>query len=59
MVTWLHLPPCPPPSPNRYGWGGASALWTGFFIYSKLPELLDTVFIVLMKADLTFLQWCV
>lgn len=45
------------PSAQSYGWGQASGLWTGLFIFSKIPELFDTLFIVLMKADLHFLQW--
>ena len=44
-------------SAETYGWGEASGLWTVFFIFSKVPELLDTIFIVLMKADLRCLQW--
>ena len=40
-----------------YGPDGASGLWTGLFIFSKIPELIDTVFIVLGKSQLHFLQW--
>jgi elongation of very long chain fatty acids protein 6 len=40
-----------------YGPDGASGLWTGLFIFSKIPELVDTVFIVLGKSKLHFLQW--
>ena len=42
---------------ESYGAGGASALWTMLFIFSKLPELIDTVFIVLGKRKLIFLHW--
>tara|TARA_Y100000816_G_scaffold241476_1_gene188281 strand:- start:40 stop:834 length:795 start_codon:yes stop_codon:yes gene_type:complete len=31
--------------------------WIGFFIYSKIPELLDTFFIVARKRPLIFLHW--
>jgi len=35
----------------------ATSTWTGYFIMSKIPELLDTVFIVLRKKELKFLQY--
>jgi len=39
-------------------WGnGASGLWVTLFIFSKIPELIDTVFIVLRKRPLIFLHW--
>ena len=40
-----------------YGPSSSSGLWTGLFIFSKVPELVDTVFIVLSKSKLHFLQW--
>jgi hypothetical protein len=36
---------------------GVSGCWAWLFILSKVPELFDTVFIVLRKQELIFLHW--
>eukprot|EP00948_MAST-09A_sp_MAST-9A-sp1_P000354 g354.t1 len=36
---------------------GASGFWTMLFIFSKVPELMDTVFLVLGKRPIIFLHW--
>lgn len=39
-------------------WGnGASGFWVQLFVFSKIPELVDTAFIVARKRPLLFLHW--
>ncbi|GBG27854.1 Elongation of very long chain fatty acids protein 6 [Hondaea fermentalgiana] len=44
------------PVGNTFG-AGAVGLWSFLFIISKIPELVDTVFIVLRKKPLVLLHW--
>jgi len=46
---------CAEPRPH-YGHGPVG-LWVTLFIFSKVPELVDTLFIVLRKKPLIFLHW--
>lgn len=36
---------------------GPVGMWVALFIYSKIPELLDTLFLVLQKKRVIFLGW--
>lgn len=41
---------------TSYG-SGSTGLWIQLFVFSKVPELLDTFFIVIHKKPLIFLHW--
>jgi len=44
--------------PSAADWGsGACGLWVQLFIFSKIPELWDTFYIVARKRPLLFLHW--
>jgi elongation of very long chain fatty acids protein 6 len=44
------------PATETYG-NGIVGFWVMLFIFSKLPELIDTFFIVVRKRPLIFLHW--
>ena len=45
-------------APSFEWWNhGAVGLWMWFFIMSKIPELVDTVFLVFQKKPVIFLHW--
>ena len=44
-------------TPRNWYFDGPVGLWVALFIFSKLPELLDTFFLVLQKKRVIFLGW--
>lgn len=51
----LHYSICA--DPEDWYLNGAAGLWTTLFVYSKLPELGDTMFLVVQKKPIIFLHW--
>lgn len=51
----FHYSMCEP-APQAFGLG-ASGAWITLFVFSKIPELIDTAFITLRKKPLIFLHW--
>ena len=43
--------------PEKWYLDGHAGLYVFLFIYSKIPELMDTVFLVLKKRPVIFLHW--
>ncbi len=45
-------------TPPISSWGlGATGLWVQLFVFSKFPELVDTIFLVIRKRPVIFLHW--
>jgi len=43
--------------PEDWYLNGPTGLWVGLFIFSKIPELLDTAFLVMQQKRVIFLHW--
>lgn len=58
LVLWkhgMHRSMCDPAAVS-FG-HGASGFWVGLFIISKIPELFDTLWLVIRKRPVIFLHW--
>jgi elongation of very long chain fatty acids protein 6 len=44
-------------NPDEWYFNGSAGFWTAAFILSKIPELMDTVFLVFQKKPVIFLHW--
>jgi hypothetical protein len=56
-VTYMSFEDTICASPGYSYGSGANGLWSMLFVYSKVPELVDTFFIVMRKRPLIFLHW--
>ena len=67
---WRARLTCTPCAPRSVGWkyscctdpaewylNGPSGFWTTAFVFSKIPELGDTAFLVVKKKPVIFLHW--
>eukprot|EP00053_Salpingoeca_punica_P015610 m.144232 g.144232 ORF g.144232 m.144232 type:complete len:297 (-) comp16762_c0_seq3:605-1495(-) len=43
--------------PLQWYGNGAPGFWMTAFIFSKIPELIDTLFLVLQKKEVAFIHW--
>lgn len=56
VTKGLHFTICQDPADGYY-YDGPSGFWVALFTLSKLPELMDTVFLVVQKKEVIFLHW--
>lgn len=56
LTTFSHIDTFCKPAETMYA-NGPCGFWVMLFIFSKVPELVDTGFIVFRKSKLIFLHW--